>query len=74
MKARRGTVLVAVMVIISLSALAAGVLLYHARAEVTAATAASRGEQAYVTARAGLSRTMAVLTAAGGLRGIHRIV
>jgi len=65
MNARRGTVLVAVMVIISLSALAAGVLLYRTRAEVTAATAASRGEQAYITARTGLARTMAVLAAAG---------
>lgn len=70
MNARHGTVLVAVMVIISLSALAAGVLLYRTRAEVTAATAASRGEQAYLTARAGLARTMAVLAAAGGDQSI----
>jgi len=70
MNARHGTVLVAVMVIISLSALAAGVMLYRTRAEVTAATAASRGEQAYLTARTGLARTMAVLAAAGGDQSI----
>jgi len=66
MNRRRGTVLVAVLVIISLSALATAAMLYRAQAEVTAAAAASRGQQAYVTAMTGLARTMAVLTAAGG--------
>jgi len=46
--------------------LAAVALLYRAQAEVTAAAAASRGQQAYATAMTGLGRTMAVLTAAGG--------
>lgn len=66
MSGRRGTVLVAVLVIVSLSALAAAVLLYRAQAEVTAAVAASRSQQAYSTAMTGLGRTMAVLAAAGG--------
>ncbi len=65
MTRRRGTVLVAVLVLVMLSALAAAVLLYRAQAEVTAASAAGRGQQAYVTALTGLQRTMGILSAAG---------
>jgi len=65
MTRRNGTVLAAILVIVMLSALAAAVLLYRAQAEVTAATAAGRGQQAYAAATAGLARAMAVLSAAG---------
>jgi len=65
MMRRSGTVLVAVLVLVMLSALAAAVLLYRAQAEVTAATAAGRGQQAYATAMTGLQRTMAILSASG---------
>ena len=65
MTRRSGTVLVAVLVLVMLSAMAAAVLLYRAQAEVTAATAAGRGQQAYATVMAGLRRTTAILSAAG---------
>ncbi len=65
MTRRSGTVLVAVLVLVMLSAMAAAVLLYRAQAEVTAATAAGRGQQAYATAMTGLQRATAILSAAG---------
>jgi len=64
MRRARGTVLVAVVVIVMLASLAAAVLLYRAQAEVTAAGAAGRGQQAYATAMAGLARATAVLSIA----------
>ena len=50
MTRRSGTVLVAVLVIVMLSAMAAAVLLYRAQAEVTASTASGRSQQAYAAA------------------------
>ena len=58
---RRGMVLVAVLVITALAALVAASLMYRARAEVAAAAAAVRGEQATAAALSGLHYTMAVL-------------
>jgi type II secretory pathway component PulK len=61
---RHGTILVGVLVIIALAAMAAGILLHRARAEITAATASSRKHQAYSTALSGLRRAMAIIKAA----------
>jgi len=61
---RRGTILVAVLVIVALSVLAAATLMYRARAEVTAAVAGSRRHQGYAAAMSGLRRAMAILQAA----------
>jgi len=69
MTRRSGTVMVAVLVLVMLSALAAAVLLYRAQAEVTAATAAGRSQQAYAAAMAGLQRTMAILSASPADQG-----
>lgn len=54
-------VLVAVLVVTALAALVAAALMYRARAEVAASTAAVRGEQAAAAALSGLHYTMAVL-------------
>ena len=60
---RRGTILVAVLVIISLAALAAATLLYRAQAEMAAAVAGSRRHQAFAALTSGIQRTMAILAA-----------
>jgi len=58
---RRGTILVAVLVVTALAVTVAAMAMFRARAEVAASTAAARGEQAYTTALSGLHYTMAVL-------------
>jgi type II secretory pathway component PulK len=58
---RRGTVLVAVMVLTVLSAMVAAGLLYFMQSEVTASASAGNGEQAYAAAMSGLQRALAVL-------------
>jgi len=58
---RRGTILVAVLVVISLTALAAATLLYRAQAEMYAAVAGSRRHQAFAALASGIQRTMAIL-------------
>lgn len=60
----RGTVLVAVLVVIALATMATAVLLYRAQAEVTASVASSRRQQAYATALSGIQRALAVLKVA----------
>jgi len=67
---RRGTILVAVLVIIALSALTAATLMYRAQAEVTASVSGSRRHQAYAVALSGIQRTMAILKAARADREI----
>ncbi len=61
---RRGTILVAVLVLIGLAVLASAVLLYRAQAEVTASATAARRQQAYATAMSGVRTAMAVVQAA----------
>ncbi len=58
---RRGTILVAVLVVLAIGALAAGALIYRAQAEITASTAGGRAQQAYATASSGLDFAIAVL-------------
>jgi type II secretory pathway component PulK len=61
---RRGTILVAVLVVIALAALAAATLMYRAQAEIGASVTGARRHQAYAVALSGLQRAMAVMTAA----------
>ena len=65
---RRGTILVAVLVIIALAGLAATALMYRSQAEITACVASSRRQQTYAAAMSGLRRVQALLEAAGGDR------
>ena len=58
---RRGTVLLAVMLVTALSAMVAASLLYYVQSQVSAAAAGSNGEQAYAAAMSGLERALAVL-------------
>jgi type II secretory pathway component PulK len=58
---RRGTVLVAVLVIVAVAALAASALMYRSQAEITACVASSRRQQAYAAAMSGLRRVKAIL-------------
>jgi type II secretory pathway component PulK len=57
---RRGTILVAVLVIVALAVLAAGTLMYRTQAEITAAVTGARRQQAYSVAISGLQRAMAM--------------
>jgi type II secretory pathway component PulK len=57
----RGVVLVAVLVVAALVAIIAAGLMFRVRAEVSAAAAGSRGEQAYAAALAGIGRAITVL-------------
>jgi len=65
---RRGTILVAVLVIIALAGLAATALMYRSQAEITACVASSRRQQTHAVAMSGLRRVQALLAAAGGDR------
>ena len=57
---RRGTILVAVLVLVALAVLAAGALMYRTQAEVTAAVTGARRQQAFSAAMSGLQRAMAM--------------
>ena len=57
---RRGTVLVAVLVVTALAAMVAASLMYRLHAEVIASSAGNKGEQAYAAALSGMERAMAV--------------
>ncbi|HUS90452.1 MAG TPA: helix-hairpin-helix domain-containing protein [Phycisphaerae bacterium] len=61
---RRGTILVAVLVIVALSVMATVGLLYRAEAEVTAAVAGARYHQAGAAAMSGLRRAMTIVQVA----------
>jgi hypothetical protein len=60
--ARRGTVLVAVLVITALSAMVAVGLLYRVRAEQAASSASLNGDQAHAAAMSGIHTVLALLT------------
>lgn len=61
-RTRRGTVLIAVMVIVMLAAMVAASLLFRMRAETSAASASDRGEQAYQAAMAGVQTALLALS------------
>lgn len=65
MMARRGTILVVVLLMTAMAAMAAAGLMFRMRAEVVAAGAgARRGEQAYAAAMSGIQRAVMLLQAA----------
>ena len=60
---RSGLVLVAILVIVALAAMVSASLLFSMRAEMSAAAASEKGNQAYATAMSGLRRAMTLLQA-----------
>ncbi|HOF19368.1 MAG TPA: type II secretion system protein GspK [Phycisphaerae bacterium] len=65
---RRGTVLLAVLVLTAMAAMLAGSLMFRMRAETAAAANGAGAEQAYAAAMSGVERAMAILRTAAGDR------
>ncbi|MBI5722769.1 MAG: general secretion pathway protein GspK [Planctomycetes bacterium] len=65
-RAGRGTVLVAIIIIMAMTAMVASSLMFRMYAEVKAAAAGSRGQQAYDAAMSGLNRVIAIMKVSGG--------
>ena len=58
---RRGTILAAMLIVTSMAGMIAASLMFRVRAEVTAASAGIRGEQAYAAAMSGVKRVLHLL-------------
>ena len=58
---RSGLVLVAILIIVALAAMVSASLLFSMRAEMSAASASEKGNQAYATAMSGVRRAMMLL-------------
>ncbi|MCD6364270.1 MAG: general secretion pathway protein GspK [Planctomycetes bacterium] len=59
---RRGTILIAVLILMTMGSLVAAALMFRMRAEILACSATQASEQAYAAAMSGIEKAMAVLS------------